>query len=48
MHNKFLFMAHIDMKNQHMNLNNGDNQQNIQINRSLIITKQATKKSQQK
>ncbi len=48
MHNKFLFMAHIDMKNRHMNLNNGDNQQNIQINRSLIVTKQATKKSRQK
>ncbi len=48
MHDKFLFMAHIDMKNRHINLNNGDNQQNIQINRSLIITKQATRKSQQK
>ncbi len=25
-------MAHIDMKNQHMILNKGDNQQHVQIN----------------
>ncbi len=41
-------IAHLDMKNLHMNLNNSENQQNIQINRYLIITKQATKESQQK
>ncbi len=45
---ELLVMAHIYMKNQHMILNNGDNQEHIQINRSLIITKQATIKSQQK
>ncbi len=39
-------IAHLDMKNLYMNLNNSENQQNIQINRYLIITKQATKKSQ--
>lgn len=41
-------MAHLDVKKWHMNLNNVNNQQNIQINRSLTITKQATLKSQQK
>ncbi len=45
---ELLFEAHIEIKNQHMILNTGDNQQHIQINRYLIITKQAAIKSQQK
>ncbi len=34
--------AHIDMNNQHIKLNNCDYLQNIQIYRSLNITKHAT------